>query len=104
MFIYGTKGLRLGKHFNNRYYVYQQAFNDEVIKLGFNPKTIKKGFSECGYIEHDKDTYTRQSRDSNDRARYICLIEPDYSDSELEKELIIDDALHEEHDMKHKRK
>ena len=104
MFHFSSKGLRLGKYYDNKYYVYQQAFDNEVIKLGFNPKTIKKGFSERGYIEHNKGTYTKQTRDSNDRARYICLIEPDYSDDELEKELIINDALQEEHCMKYKRK
>ena len=94
--------MRLGKYLDHKYYVYQQAFDDEVIKLGFNPKTIKKGFSERGYIEHNKGTYTKQSRDENDRARYICVVEPNYTDDELEQELIINDILKEEHDTKYK--
>lgn len=102
MFNWNFKGMRLGKYLDHKYYVYQQAFDDEVIKLGFNPKTIKKGFSERGYIEHNKGTYTKQSRDDNDRARYICVIEPNYADDELEQELIINEALKEEYDTKHK--
>lgn len=98
------KGQRLGKYLNNRFYVFRQVFDEEAKKLNFDPNTLKKGFMERKYIEHDNGTYTKQIREGNDRARYICLIEPAYADDELREKLEFDDMCQIEYESKHSKK
>ena len=106
MFHPNTKGQRLGhyKENDNRFYVYIQVFDEEARKIKFDPTTLKRGFAERGYIEHDKCTYTKQFRNGKDRARYICLIEPSYSDDKLKEELEWDDMCRIEHEARDSKK